>query len=212
MAKSKKVTVKLKTVPAPAAPAMAPGAFVEKFTDHKKFFADVREGFGPLRQLQVDGFLNIFKAWDDAKLTDLRWLAYMFATAWHETAATMTPISEYGFGRGKKYGKPDKRTGLIYYGRGLVQLTWYDNYVLYGIEKTPEKANEPATAAHIMIDGMINGRFTGKKLSQYFSDKKNDPIGARRIINGTDKAKLIAGHYEKFRRALDQGVKVKSLT
>lgn len=208
MAKKKKVIKAAAKIYAPP-PQSAPGAFVEKFTDHKGFFEDVRKGLGPLRQLQVDGFMNIFAAWEKAKLTDLRWLAYMFATVWHETAATMTPISEYGFGRGRAYGKPDKRTGLIYYGRGLVQLTHFENYKKYGIEKTPEMANDPAMAAHILVDGMVNGIFTGKKLSDYFNAKKSDPIGARRIINGTDKAKMIAGHYAVFLNGLTPEVETK---
>ncbi len=46
-------------------------------------------------------------------------------------------------GISKNYALPDPRTGLSYFGRGYVQLTWYDNYLKEGIAKTPEKAMEP---------------------------------------------------------------------
>ena len=60
---------------------------------------------------------------------------------------------------------------------------------------------EPAIAAKILMRGMTEGWFTGKKLSDYFI-VTDDPVNARRIINGTDKAKLIAGYYESFLGAL----------
>ena len=53
---------------------------------------------------------------------DLRWLAYILATDYHETAYTMQPIEEYGKGAGYDYGEPDPVTGEIYFGTGLVQL------------------------------------------------------------------------------------------
>ena len=48
---------------------------------------------------------------------DLRWLAYAFATTFHETSKEMQPISEYGKGSGAAYGRPDPTTGLLL-GRG----------------------------------------------------------------------------------------------
>jgi putative chitinase len=45
---------------------------------------------------------------------------------------------------------------------------------------------------------MIKGMYTGKKLSDYFDKNTDDPVNARRIVNGTDKAKLIAKYYENF--------------
>ncbi len=51
--------------------------------------------------------------------------------------------------------------------------------------------------------GMSEGLFTGKSLSAYFGPDKSDPVGARRIINGTDKAKEIAGYFARFKSALE---------
>jgi putative chitinase len=51
-----------------------------------------------------------------------------------------------------------------------------------------------------MFIGMDEGLFTGKKLSQYFNDMAEDPISARKIINGKDKAKQIAELYRNFKK------------
>lgn len=91
-------------------------------------------------------------------------------------------------------------------GRGLPQITGTDNYRKFGILATPDKALEMETALNIMFRGMINGMFTGRKLSDYFNSSKDDPIGARAIINGTDKARLIAGYHKNFLDALMKAV------
>jgi hypothetical protein len=61
---------------------------------------------------------------------------------------------------------------------------------------------EHEPAALILFDGSIDGWFTGAKLGDYFNDAKDDAYNARRVINGTDKADLIAGYHEKFLAAL----------
>lgn len=181
--------------------------------DRKKFFSSVRKSFGKLTQKQVSGFSAILDEWEGQELTDLRHLAYMLATAWHETARTMQAIEEYGKGRKRPYGKIDPKTGHAYYGRGLVQLTWAENYKKMGkileipLYQEPEHALDLRVAIQIMFEGMLTaksfaGDFTGKSLENYFNKKKDDPVGARRIINGTDKAELIAGYHRKFLEAL----------
>jgi putative chitinase len=60
----------------------------------------------------------------------------------------------------------------------------------------------PSTSAKVAIEFMNKGWYTGKKLAHYFNDKVDDPINARRIINGLDKAELIAGYYKEVYRAL----------
>ena len=174
------------------------------------FFNHVRSSLfnGLLSQLQVDGINLILDEWCKRDLKDDRWLAYILATVYHETAATMQPIEEYGKGRNKEYGKPDSN-GCIYYGRGFVQLTWKRNYKLFderyniGLTNNPDLALQPNIAVKILFDGMINGLFTGKGLGNYFNAIDNW-IEARAIVNGSDKAKLIASYAHNFYYAISQ--------
>lgn len=93
--------------------------------------------------------------------------------------------------------------GWKYRGRGLVQITGHDNYAKYGIADDPDKALDPIKAVEILFDGMTNGRFTGKKLSDFFTASTTDWIGARKIINGSDRAADIAGYARKFAAAIE---------
>ncbi len=174
--------------------------------DRKHFFDSIRASIfgGSITQAQVLGLETILREWEAEKLTDLRFLAYMLATTYHETAHTMQPIAEYGKGRGRKYGEPDPVTKQTYYGRGFVQLTWKGNYDAMSkvtgadLVNHPDKAMELPIATKILFYGMLHGSFTGKKLSDYFNDLTTDWFKARKIINGLDKAELIAGYAEKF--------------
>ncbi len=186
------------------------------------FYNSIRASLfnGRLTPKQVEGINFKLDAFDRLKITDDRWRAYMLATAYHETAKTMQPIEECGKGKGRPYGKKIRYNGKpytcpdkVYYGRGDVQLTWYENYALMGklldlpLLEQPELALNPEISARIMIEGMTKGRsnrgdFTGVSLETYFNSTKSDPINARRIINGLDRAELIAGYYYKFLEAL----------
>lgn len=177
------------------------------------FFDDVRAKLfaGTLTQSQVDGINAVLDEWENRKLTDLRWLAYMLATDKHETNATMQAVREAYW-----LSEDWRRVHLRYwpfYGRGLVQLTWEANYRTMGdflkldLVANPDLALELPHAVTIMFEGMLRaetgvGDFTGHSLEMYFNEAKDDPVGARRIINGTDKARLIAGYYYDFLKAL----------
>ena len=58
----------------------------------------------------------------------------------------------------------------------------------------------------ILVEGSMLGTFTGKKLGDYFTPTKADWVYARRIINGTDRAQLIADHAQKFYAAISYTV------
>lgn len=179
--------------------------------DRDQFFGHARVNpfAGAMKQGQVDGCNAILDSWEARpEFTDRRWLAYMLATAKHETAHTMKPIEEYGRGQGCAYGTPDVATGLTYYGRGYVQLTWKANYAkmaaLTGVDlvNQPELALEPKLAALIMFEGMKDGLFTGVGLGRYFNATVDDAKNARRIINGADRAEEIAAIHTAFLKAL----------
>ena len=168
-------------------------------------FALLKSNFGILKQSQVDAFNLFFDEWDGK---DKRHLAYILATVWHETAKTMLPVEEIGKGKGKAYSRLEK--GISYYGRGHVQVTWLVNYQAltrankkcWNFVHNPELLlqNEPSVWA--TFHGMRVGLFTSKRLSNYFNEEKTDPVNARRIINGIDKAELIAGYYYKFLKCI----------
>lgn len=195
--------------------------------DRKKFFDHVRKFLcnGELSSAQVEGMDAILDEWEERGLTDLRWLSYMMATTFHETGRSMQPVKEWGRGAGKPYGKklkmgggPNKRIPYdkpdhIYFGRSFVQLTWYENYELMGrllgidLLNNPDKALEMEVSVKILFEGMLKaassfGDFTGKCLEQYFNETTDDPINARKVVNGLDKADLIASYHYVFLKAL----------
>ncbi len=167
--------------------------------DRKLFFDRIRAApaNGFLGSSQVDGFTRILDEWERRGLTDARWLSYMLATCWHETAKSMQPIKEFG---GDSYLK--SKPYYPWYGRGLVQCTWEPNFKKFGCSSPNDMLTWPF-ALRAMFDGMMSGIFTGRKLSQYFNATVDDPFGARHIINGTDKAGLIAGYHTAFLAAID---------
>lgn len=182
---------------------------------NRKFFFDHAKTNlfdGKMTQSQVNGLTAILDEWEaHYSHEDDRWLAYMLATAHHETDRKMQPIEEYGKGKGLPYGKrvkingkPYNDTTAIFYGRGLPQLTWYDNYQKAGnklgidLLQRPELALNLKYAVQIMFLGMIEGWFTTRKLSQYFSGKTELWVKARAIINGSDKAALVASYAIKY--------------
>ena len=194
-----------------------------------KFFEALRNGIlGPaLDQGEVDGCNAILEACEGLPLA---WTAYAFATAFHETAFTMQPIREHG---GLRYftkmydvtgarpklaranGNIHPGDGALFHGRGYVQLTWRANYARasqrLGVDLVgnPDLAMRPDIAAKIMRDGMKGGWFTGKSFGSYLPGSGpatlDQFIAARRIINGVDKARTIAGYAVKFQAALQAG-------
>lgn len=196
--------------------------------DRAKFFEFAKRAplGSKLTQQQVDGLEAIIAYWEEhtpAGLDD-RALAYVLATAQHETGARFEPVRETNaktdaqarksaYILSKEYGKPDPETGFVYYGRGLVQLTWKENYAKAGklvgedLVGDPDLALDDAIAVKVLVEGMVKGLFTGRKLAQYFAKgargNTDDPEGARAIINGTDKKALIAGYQNSFLVALN---------
>lgn len=186
----------------------------------QKFFSTVRPLFGGrLTQGQVDGMNAIVeyaKEWGYSQGDT----AYILSTAFHETAQWMEPIREgarrygtsYSDAAAKRavasihakgiirtnYALPAGPYGQSYYGRGYVQITWYDNYrkfsELFGpeidLEREPDQALEVQVALDILFLGMRDGMFTGKKLSDYSFPAQFKQ--ARVIVNG-DSAKKWGG-------------------
>lgn len=195
----------------------------------KIFFAGVRMPVfgGRMTQGQVAGMEAILGRFERRGWGDPRGLAYMLATAHHETAGRMQPVRETLAGsdadalailerawRGGRlpwvsapYWRRDA-DGRTWLGRGLVQLTHRRNYVamsrLAGVDLVadPDLALRPDVAVTILFAGMTEGAFTGHRLKDYFDGSRADWVGARRIINGLESAEKVAATAQAFDAAL----------
>ena len=188
------------------------------------FVAGISKLFGnKISDSQAEGITAIVDEFERRKLADSRYLAYILATILHETAKTMQPIEEFGKGKNMRYGKKVRYNGKpyylldhIYYGRGHVQVTWLDNYEKltiaskqnghqYDFVNHPELLLQMKPSIWATFYAMINGIYTGKRLSDYFNSNRTDWINARRIINGLDKADLIKDYAIVFNDAITPG-------
>lgn len=173
------------------------------------FFAKYKEKFGKLNTSQIEGLSDLINNLNkDPNITNYKQACYLLATVKHETADTFKPIKEWGLGRGLEYGKVDKVTGKVYFGRGIIQITWKENYKKFsdilGIDlvNNPDLALNPVISYKIASIGMTKGLFTGKKLSHYITDDICNYKQARRIINGLDCADKIANYAIGFQYIL----------
>lgn len=187
--------------------------------DRARFFAGYRQAFGPLRQDQVDGLNVLLGLIDDDPFPDTRWIAYLQATIKHECDDTWRPIGEHGvrayFDKyepgtrlGKILGNTHPGDGVLFRGRGYSQLSGRANYArlgaLLGVDLIgrPALALVPVHAYRIACIGMAKGLFTGVGLGHFINAERCDYVGARRVVNGVDRAELIAGYARAFETIL----------
>ena len=191
------------------------------------FFNTIRPSLfrGGLTQPQVDGITADLDYWATNYATgNPQHLAYILATEYHETRATMQPIPEGG---GKERlmrmyditgDRPDKARSLgnttpgdgATYTGGKVQLTGRRNFRIMGqrlgipLEQEPDRIYDMATSTAVLFVGMMEGKFTGRNLEKYTDLAGNlDEINARRVVNGTDCAEDIARYFSKFHAAIE---------
>ncbi len=193
--------------------------------DRATFYSRVRSSLfgGQLSVEQVKGMDDLLGAIQAYPVVDLRHAAYILGGVYHEVGKRMVPVRE-GFAStdagaraavkslfdrkiiSRNYALPVN--GVSYYGRGRIQNTHLANY-----EKLQRRFGKPFVTqpdllldskvdAEVTVAGHMEGIWTGKKLSDYISSTKADYVNARRIVNGTDRAAMIAGYAEKFEAAL----------
>lgn len=175
----------------------------------------------------LDGIEAILLECERQGISDLRQIAYILATVKHETGNTMQPVEEIGKGKNRTYGhrvwynsKAYTDVPFIYYGRGFTQNTWRDIYKAltaaakraghnWDFENNPDLLLQIAPSAWASVYAMRVGLYTGRKLTQYFTDKITDWLNARRIVNGTrpgekypDKAELIESYAKEIHSSL----------
>ena len=178
----------------------------------RQFRGVFRQFHGPLTlergKRTNENFLKLIACIEqDAEWDNLRQIAYCVSTVYHEAGYDFEPREEYGKGFGKRYGAKvflTRHQTVAYYGRGLVQITWLSGYskasLLLGVDfvSHPEKVMEWPACYLIMADGMRRGWFTGKSLGDFLNATETDYVGARRVINGQDRAELIAQYAKEF--------------
>jgi putative chitinase len=166
----------------------------------------------------------------------LSWTAYALATAYLETNHQMIPVREAYWlsdsaaaayfrrmydiegarpAKARELGNLAPGDGARYCGRGYPQLTGKKNYLKAGtalgvdLVGHPELALEPGVAAKIMIGGMAEGWFTGRKVSDDLPASgpatKSQFIPSRDVINGKDRQNDVADYAIQFQQALQAG-------
>lgn len=124
-------------------------------------------------------------------------IVYMLATASGETGDGRDLI-ELWDGKGlqatydgrKDLGNTTPGDGYRYRGRGLAQMTGRGMYVSWSrklgmdLVNNPDQMATPAVAIPVLVRGMMEGAFTGRKLTQYITATSTDFYNARRVING----------------------------
>lgn len=143
-------------------------------------------------------------------ITNKAQLAYILATTVHESGAG-AHMEEFASGAAYqgRLGNVNPGDGQRYKGRGYVQLTGRSNYADWsrrlGVDLVgnPNMAKDPRIAAQILVGGMKQGTFTGRRLDQYINDRQTDFTGARRIVNGTDRAGSIAQIAQRLLQAMN---------
>lgn len=168
---------------------------------------------GSLNATQVSSLNYLVQRCEHFELTYPE-TAYVLATTYHETGYVengtmnrdMLPIRERGgeaYLRSKKY--------YPHVGEGYVQLTWLTNKIRVGkligkdLVNTPNILLDPDVASEIMIKGMVFGWFTGVGFHRKCPVHRYNHLSyvrARKIVNGTDKASLIADYAMVFEKAL----------
>ena len=172
-------------------------------------FEILRKKFGRLEQSFIDG-VNLVVEEAEKEGLEYNQTAYVLATAYHESDGTFLPVKE-AYWLSENWRKNNLRY-YPYYGRGLVQITWSENYRKAGEKlgfgdqfvKNPDMVMHQDISVKILVRGSKEGWFTTKKLSDYINKDlgKKDYVNARRIINGLDKSTKIADEAIVFERAL----------
>ena len=186
------------------------------------FYKTYKEKFSKLNQPKVDALNFILDKLDKSKKFSLASeYAYILATIKLECNDTYLPVAEgywiksnrkkalYKYYAANNPGAlrtifPNGASGISYEGRGFVQCTHNFNYAEFtkllkiNLTGKPDLAMEPETAWKICEIGMYKGIFTKKKLSEFVNESKTDYRNARRVINGLDRAEMIAGYARDF--------------
>lgn len=171
--------------------------------------------FATIRASARESVPLILQECSDSGVADKRHIAYILATAQHESHLGRLMVEQAsGFKYeptsrlSKDLGNKFKGDGPKFKGRGFVQITGRTNYSNWAerlsvdLVNHPEQAAEPTIAAKILVRGMRDGSYTGVGLSQFIKDGKTDFVNARKIVNSLDRADEIAAIAQSFLKVL----------
>lgn len=194
----------------------------------KKFYDAVRPMFrhGQMTEAQVEGCAAIVNYGQQYGYQRSH-IAAALGTAFHEVGQRMQPVRE-GFCVTDKasrlavkrlydrgiiyvdYAKPVN--GQSYYGRGLVQMTWLDNYRKFAkllsidLVGNPDLALNLEVSVQILFVGMRDGMFRKGRSFNMLPENptRKEWIASRDIINGDVRKNgaKIADYCQRFYQAL----------
>lgn len=172
---------------------------------------------GNLTPIQVERIGILLSELVGTPTVTMKMGAYVLATAHHETDRFVS-MEEYSSGAAYEarvsLGNRESGDGKRFKGRGYVGLTgrknyeWASNVTGRDLIANPTLASDPHISARVIVDGMLAGAFTGVGLARFINSTKTDYVNARKVVNGLDRAEIIADIAERYEVALRVGLKV----
>lgn len=154
-----------------------------------------------------------------AGVKDKNQIAYIVATAMHESGG-FSLVQEQGSrnyfnkyeGDVENLGNTQAGDGYRFRGHGFTQLTGRRNFEKQSrrmgldLVNNPNLLADPGISANVLVSGMVNGEFTGNKLSKYIGNGKVDISNARRTVNGyaQDQVDKVNAEYNKIAPQIDK--------
>lgn len=113
--------------------------------------------------------------------------------------------------------RPGSDDGWRFRGGGHAHLTGRDNYARSSADagvdlvENPEAILDPRISARVLILGLIDGRWNGRRKGVTYYEMLDgmpglseiEAVAARRTVNVQDRARAIAGYYRTFSAALE---------
>lgn len=135
-------------------------------------------------------------------------LAYLLATVDYQTGGTFSAASEerlpFGVNTPEDIVAQNLRAAG-FHGRGYSGLRGKDAYIglsqVVGqdLVNNPGKLANPQVSYNVLIEGVMNGLFTGKRLDDYINAQKSDFYNARNVMdishNGAKDIMVLANRY-----------------
>lgn len=199
-------------------------------SDPKKFYDRLKSTrlMGPV--LDSSEFAGIEALLAACSGQPVAYVAYILATAYHETGGLMQPVKEKGgdayFFRmydpkgsrpavAKRLGNIHPGDGVRFPGRGYPQTTGRDNYAkaakFLGVDcvANPDLLLQAKGAAAWTVHAMVEGLFTTRRLRDDLPEVGPATLGqfvlTRDVVNGQDKRDKIAAEAMDFQASLLAG-------